>query len=60
LVTLCKNCEQFNAGECGDTGVEVYDDPYCGKCSPDECVTCKYKSYCPVDYRDKQQWGIKF
>jgi len=59
MITLCKDCDQFTGEECGDTGVPVDGDNYCGDCSEKECKTCPYDE-CPLPinerpYKNKQQ-----
>jgi hypothetical protein len=58
MIVMCNDCDQALGEECGDTGVEIYGDSYCGSCSKDECKTCKYVNCCPVDSDTKTRWGF--
>jgi hypothetical protein len=41
----CWNCEIRDEEECGNTGAKVYDDSYCGVCTPGNCDDCQ-DPYC--------------
>jgi len=58
MITFCKDCDQSEGEECGDTGVEIYEDSYCGYCSLEECKTCPYKE-CPLPVNERPQKPVK-